>query len=162
MERDVLPWYAYAYFAFGMFMYQTFDAIDGKQARRLDISNPLGMLIDHGFDSFTMTIEGSLIVYLLNFHNTFFYCLTIFLTYLAFYYAMWEDMHIHYTRIGICNIGVTNAQCNIIVTSILTLIFGNIIWEYNLLQLFPNSFINLIGIQIIKPKYFSYAMMVFM
>lgn len=35
-----------------IFLYQTFDAIDGKQARRLGASSPLGQLFDHGCDMF--------------------------------------------------------------------------------------------------------------
>ena len=34
-----------------MFLYQTLDAIDGKQARRTGSSNALGELFDHGCDS---------------------------------------------------------------------------------------------------------------
>lgn len=34
-----------------LFMYQTFDALDGKQARRLNASTPLGQLFDHGCDA---------------------------------------------------------------------------------------------------------------
>jgi phosphatidylglycerophosphate synthase len=35
----------------GLFVYQTLDAIDGKQARRTGSSNALGELFDHGCDS---------------------------------------------------------------------------------------------------------------
>ena len=35
----------------GLFIYQTLDAIDGKQARRTGNSNALGELFDHGCDS---------------------------------------------------------------------------------------------------------------
>ena len=37
--------------AITMFIYQTLDAIDGKQARRTGTSNALGELFDHGCDS---------------------------------------------------------------------------------------------------------------
>lgn len=37
--------------AVGLFIYQSLDAIDGKQARRTGTSNPLGELFDHGCDS---------------------------------------------------------------------------------------------------------------
>jgi phosphatidylglycerophosphate synthase len=37
--------------AAGIFIYQTLDAIDGKQARRTNSSSPLGELFDHGCDS---------------------------------------------------------------------------------------------------------------
>ena len=35
----------------GSFIYQSLDAVDGKQARRTDSSTPLGELFDHGCDS---------------------------------------------------------------------------------------------------------------
>ncbi|CAF2037645.1 unnamed protein product [Rotaria magnacalcarata] len=37
--------------ALGLFIYQSLDAIDGKQARRTNSSSPLGELFDHGCDS---------------------------------------------------------------------------------------------------------------
>ncbi|XP_039044741.1 choline/ethanolaminephosphotransferase 1-like [Hibiscus syriacus] len=43
----------WVHFAHGLllFLYQTFDAIDGKQARRTNSSGPLGELFDHGCDA---------------------------------------------------------------------------------------------------------------
>ena len=40
---------------FGIFWYQTLDAIDGKQARRIDNCSPLGQLLDHNLDQFSHT-----------------------------------------------------------------------------------------------------------
>ena len=34
-------------FALGLFLYTSFDAVDGKQARRTGSSSPLGELFDH-------------------------------------------------------------------------------------------------------------------
>lgn len=45
------PRWASALCALGLFIYQSLDAIDGKQARRTNSSNPLGELFDHGCDS---------------------------------------------------------------------------------------------------------------
>lgn len=52
------PFWAYLQAALGLFLYQTLDAIDGKQARRTGSSSPLGELFDHGCDSMT---QGTLI-----------------------------------------------------------------------------------------------------
>merc|ERR1712233_159046 len=48
------PWPATLAAAIGLFIYQTLDAIDGKQARRTGTSSPLGELFDHGMDSISM------------------------------------------------------------------------------------------------------------
>jgi phosphatidylglycerophosphate synthase len=45
------PAFTYLIGIFGMFMYQTLDAVDGKQARRTGSSSPLGQLFDHGCDA---------------------------------------------------------------------------------------------------------------
>lgn len=45
------PTWAYLACALGLFIYQSLDAIDGKQARRTNSSTPLGELFDHGCDS---------------------------------------------------------------------------------------------------------------
>ena len=45
------PWPATLAAAVGLFLYQSLDAIDGKQARRTGTSSPLGELFDHGCDS---------------------------------------------------------------------------------------------------------------
>ena len=37
--------------ALGFFIYQSLDAIDGKQARRTKSNTPLGELFDHGCDA---------------------------------------------------------------------------------------------------------------
>ncbi|XP_010261906.1 PREDICTED: choline/ethanolaminephosphotransferase 1 isoform X2 [Nelumbo nucifera] len=49
----------WVHFAHGMllFLYQTFDAVDGKQARRTNSSSPLGELFDHGCDALACAFE---------------------------------------------------------------------------------------------------------
>lgn len=47
LDQDMPPW-VYLSFSIGLFLYQTFDAVDGTQARRTRQSGPLGELFDHG------------------------------------------------------------------------------------------------------------------
>ena len=54
LESCVDPW-LYHMLAVSLFVYQTLDAIDGKQARRTKQSSPLGQLFDHGNDALTTT-----------------------------------------------------------------------------------------------------------
>ncbi|KAL8137975.1 hypothetical protein V2J09_003976, partial [Rumex salicifolius] len=50
----------WVHFAHGLllFLYQTFDAVDGKQARRTNSSSPLGELFDHGCDALACAFES--------------------------------------------------------------------------------------------------------
>ncbi|MGH0116507.1 UNVERIFIED_CONTAM: hypothetical protein FKN15_009640, partial [Acipenser sinensis] len=50
-REEVAPGWAFLLSAFGLFIYQSLDAIDGKQARRTNSSSPLGELFDHGCDA---------------------------------------------------------------------------------------------------------------
>lgn len=49
----------WVHFAHGLllFLYQTFDAVDGKQARRTSSTSPLGELFDHGCDALACAFE---------------------------------------------------------------------------------------------------------
>ncbi|KAA3463470.1 choline/ethanolaminephosphotransferase 1 [Gossypium australe] len=49
----------WVHFAHGLllFLYQTFDAVDGKQARRTNSSSPLGELFDHGCDALACAVR---------------------------------------------------------------------------------------------------------
>lgn len=49
--KEEAPWWVYFANGVGLFIYQSLDAIDGKQARRTNSSTPLGELFDHGCDS---------------------------------------------------------------------------------------------------------------
>ncbi len=44
------PAWVHVYNAAAVLMYQAFDAMDGKQARRTGSGSPLGLLCDHGCD----------------------------------------------------------------------------------------------------------------
>ncbi|ORX62447.1 sn-1,2-diacylglycerol cholinephosphotransferase [Hesseltinella vesiculosa] len=49
------PGWIYLSFAIGLWLYSTFDNVDGKQARRTGSSSPLGELFDHGCDALNTT-----------------------------------------------------------------------------------------------------------
>jgi ethanolaminephosphotransferase len=51
LSNDPYPNWVWAYAAVSLFVYQTLDAIDGKQARRTGCGSPLGELFDHGCDA---------------------------------------------------------------------------------------------------------------
>jgi phosphatidylglycerophosphate synthase len=62
--------------ALGLFLYQSLDAIDGKQARRTNSSSPLGELFDHGCDS----VSAGNFLFLKNFDFCFYFDFLVFVT----------------------------------------------------------------------------------
>lgn len=118
--------------AFFQFLYQTLDACDGKQARRIGLSSPLGMLMDHGCDSISSTvIMMSLFQSLRLGLNTYTYTMLM-LVNSAFYLAMWEEYHTHYSRTHILNWGVTEGQLTIVATMLVVAAYQDQILELEL------------------------------
>ncbi|CAG9314002.1 unnamed protein product [Blepharisma stoltei] len=119
--------------AFMIFMYQTFDAIDGKQSRRINQSSPLGMLLDHGCDSLTTSfialtlLQGMSLG--LNKHTIYMYIGAQ----TSFFLITWEEYHTHCCRTQFMNWGVTEAQYMSIMVLVITAIFGPGIWQANII-----------------------------
>ncbi|XP_011498349.1 PREDICTED: cholinephosphotransferase 1 isoform X6 [Ceratosolen solmsi marchali] len=117
--------------AVGLFVYQSLDAIDGKQARRTGTSTPLGELFDHGCDSISTVFVAlsACIAVQLGYYPTwmFFQC---FCAMTLFYCAHWQTYVSGSLRFG--KIDVTEAQFTIITIHLISAIFGPEIWTRKL------------------------------
>ncbi|XP_066591562.1 cholinephosphotransferase 1 isoform X5 [Prorops nasuta] len=117
--------------ALGLFIYQSLDAIDGKQARRTGTSTPLGELFDHGCDSISTVFVAlsACIAVQLGFYPTwmFFQC---FCAMTLFYCAHWQTYVSGSLRFG--KVDVTEAQFTIIIIHLISAIFGPQIWMMEL------------------------------
>ncbi|EDR26746.1 choline/ethanolaminephosphotransferase, putative [Entamoeba dispar SAW760] len=82
-----------------IFLYQTADNLDGKQARRTSNSSPLGELFDHGVDTFMMGIFSMIIVIVFKFDLTTQLFIFIFLL-TVFYMSHWEEYHTNTLVLG--------------------------------------------------------------
>ncbi|XP_043664730.1 cholinephosphotransferase 1 isoform X8 [Vespula pensylvanica] len=113
--------------ALGLFIYQSLDAIDGKQARRTGTSTPLGELFDHGCDSISTVFVAlsACIAVQLGYYPTwmFFQC---FCAMTLFYCAHWQTYVSGSLRFG--KVDVTEAQFTIIGIHLVSAIFGPKIW----------------------------------
>jgi phosphatidylglycerophosphate synthase len=109
----------YIWSAFSLFVYQTLDAIDGKQARRTGTSSPLGQLFDHGCDALQSCIICyiSLQVWKCPPTEPSFYILHLSVLG-VFFCANWEEYHVGVLRtsqlVGSLCIGLTECQFIII------------------------------------------------
>nr|XP_029723909.1 cholinephosphotransferase 1 isoform X1 [Aedes albopictus] len=125
--REEPPRWASALCALGLFIYQSLDAIDGKQARRTNSSTPLGELFDHGCDSIStvfVALSACISVQLGYYPRwMFFQC---FCAMTLFYCAHWQTYVSGTLRFG--KIDVTEAQCTIIGIHLISAIFGPSIW----------------------------------
>ncbi|XP_064112273.1 choline/ethanolaminephosphotransferase 1-like isoform X3 [Macrobrachium nipponense] len=129
--KQEVPRWACFLCALGLFLYQSLDAIDGKQARRTGTSSPLGELFDHGCDSLS-TVFVSLGVACsvrLGTHPywMFFQCM---MAVTLFYCAHWQTYVSGTLRFGF--VDVTEAQFGVIAIHLLSVIFGPSFWSLKL------------------------------
>lgn len=114
--------------AAGLFIYQTLDACDGKQARRTGTSSPLGELFDHGCDSLStvfVALGVCIAVQLGSFPSwMFFQC---FAAITLFYCAHWQTYVSGTLRFG--KFDVTEAQFTVILIHLISAAFGPTIWS---------------------------------
>ncbi|XP_037825265.1 cholinephosphotransferase 1 isoform X1 [Lucilia sericata] len=134
--------------AFGLFVYQSLDSIDGKQARRTNTSSPLGELFDHGCDSIStvfVALSACISCQLGHYPNwLFFQC---FCAISLFYCAHWQTYVSGTLRFG--KIDVTEAQFTIMGIHVISFIFGPEFWMTKLPIVGLNkNYIILLGITI--------------
>ncbi|BEI80465.1 hypothetical protein CcaverHIS002_0109940 [Cutaneotrichosporon cavernicola] len=92
-EGKDLPQWVYASWAFGLFAYQSMDAIDGKQARRLNMGSALGEMFDHGCDAINTSLEVVLACHALGLNRSWWTVASEVASLLNFYASTWEEYH---------------------------------------------------------------------
>ncbi|KAF7680968.1 Choline/ethanolaminephosphotransferase 1 [Astathelohania contejeani] len=86
-----------------LFMYSTFDNVDGKQARRTGEMTPLGQLMDHGVDSLCCFFSLIGLASSLRLGTTFDSICLLFCLLICFYGAAVEEHFTNIFRLGIVN-----------------------------------------------------------
>ncbi|XP_030376746.1 ethanolaminephosphotransferase 1 [Scaptodrosophila lebanonensis] len=94
-DTTPIPSWVWLCTALNIFIAYTLDGIDGKQARRIGLSGPLGELFDHGLDSYTAmliptclySIFGRSQIYSVRPMRMYYVCLTV---YFNFFVSHWE------------------------------------------------------------------------
>jgi ethanolaminephosphotransferase len=128
LSQDVPSWTFFVAALF-QFIYQTLDAVDGKQARRTKSSSPLGQLFDHGCDSFSVTFLILTVAQATKFgvdRDILFAVVSA--VYLLFWISNWTEYHTKVLRTHVANIGVTEVELIIIAVLIVSGVFGQNIW----------------------------------
>jgi ethanolaminephosphotransferase len=91
-----VPRWIFLWNCFSMILYQTFDNMDGKQARRTKSTSPLGLLFDHGCDAINSLFGSTnwMIAMALNPRQDSWGCWVLLLgPYALFFVGTWEEYH---------------------------------------------------------------------
>lgn len=122
------PSWMYFSFAAGLWLYSTFDNVDGKQARRTGTSSPLGELFDHGCDAINCSFAAILQSTAVGLGHSKAAVMLYGIAMLGFYLSTAEEYHT-----GVLYLGYVNAPTEGVILScvifILSGIYGPGIWK---------------------------------
>ncbi|KAI9662102.1 MAG: hypothetical protein M1831_002798 [Alyxoria varia] len=133
LDQDCPQW-VYLSWAAGLFLYQTFDAVDGQQARRTHQSGPLGELFDHGVDACNTSLEVLLFAGTMNLGQGWKTVLTLFGCLSTFYTQTWDEYHTHTLTLGLISGPVEGVLSLCIVFAITALKGGGSFWTQPMLS----------------------------
>ncbi|KAI9146431.1 CDP-alcohol phosphatidyltransferase-domain-containing protein [Paraphysoderma sedebokerense] len=133
------PSWIYYSFAAGIWLYSTFDNVDGKQARRTGTSSPLGELFDHGCDALNCAVGALVQAASLGLGFTWYSCVVTFLTSVAFYFSTWEEYHTGTLYLGYIN-GPTEGLIIACIMSIMSGVYGPELWQSKVHDVAPPTF----------------------
>lgn len=132
LDQDCPPWVYYSW-AVGLFLYQTFDAVDGTQARRTHQSGPLGELFDHGVDALNTSLEVLLFAGSQNMGQSWYTVATLFSSLLTFYVQTWDEYHTKTLTLGIVNGPVEGVLIIVCVYALTGYMGGASFWQRSML-----------------------------
>lgn len=132
------PSWVYYSLAAGLFLYQTFDNVDGKQARRTGSSSPLGELFDHGIDSLNCTLGGIVMCAALGFGSTFKGAVVIVISSWPMFFSSWEQFHTGILYLGFFN-GPTEGIIIACTCMLISAVFGPGVWHVPAVDIFGQS-----------------------
>lgn len=128
------PSWVYASWSIGLFLYQTFDAIDGTQARRTKQSGPLGELFDHGVDALNTSLEVLLFAAAMKFGQGWRTVLVLFASLLTFYVQTWDEYHTKTLTLGFISGPVEGILTLCVVYAFTAIKGGGWYWQQSVLQ----------------------------
>ncbi|ORY24123.1 hypothetical protein BCR39DRAFT_547721 [Naematelia encephala] len=138
--RD-LPSWVYFSWSFGLFAYQSMDAIDGKQARRVGMASALGEMFDHGCDAINTSLEVVLCAHALGLNRSWWTVASEAASLCNFYASTWEEYHTGTLYLSAFS-GPVEGILMICVIYLITAIHpsGQGFWQQPLTSLIPGSF----------------------
>ncbi|KAK7695143.1 hypothetical protein QCA50_002333 [Cerrena zonata] len=129
------PQWVYFTWAAGLFIYQSLDAIDGKQARRTGMSGPLGEMFDHGCDALNTTLEVILAGRALGLGRSWWTVASQAASLANFYLTTWEEYHTGQLYLGVFS-GPVEGILMIVGIYVISGIFGPAFWDTPTLTFF--------------------------
>lgn len=133
LSQDSPSW-CYISYALGIFLYQTFDACDGIQARRTGQSGPLGELFDHCVDAMNTSLSVLIFASVFQLGWGWYLFLSQFGTLCNFYLSTWEEYYTHVLYLSVFS-GPVEGILMVIGAFIATAYYGPQLWSKQIFEL---------------------------
>ncbi|KAL4953618.1 CDP-alcohol phosphatidyltransferase-domain-containing protein [Aspergillus filifer] len=133
LDQDCPRW-VYASCAIGLFLYQTFDGIDGIQARRTKQSGPLGELFDHSVDACNTAFGVLIFSAVMNLGQTWATVLTLFGSTMTFYVQTWDMYYTQVLTLGVISGPVEGVLTLCVVFGFTAIMGGGSFWHQPMLE----------------------------
>ncbi|KAI8097663.1 uncharacterized protein BX664DRAFT_257783 [Halteromyces radiatus] len=130
------PNWVYYTFAFGLFAYQSLDAIDGKQARRTGASGPLGELFDHGCDAINTSLGVMTWASATYLGQSWWTVASLVASLGNFYLSTWEEYHTGILYLGHFS-GPVEGVLMLVGVQLVSGYFGPAVWTLRLEEVAP-------------------------
>lgn len=124
-----IPRWFYIIEAFCYFFYRMLDEMDGKQARRTGNSSPLGLLFDHGLDSFTMGFQTMVLAKCCQVGDNMKAIVCVMAPCASFHFSTLEEYYTGGLFLGPFN-GVTDGSAGVYFAFLIMAIAGNDFWVW--------------------------------
>ncbi|KAG8765098.1 hypothetical protein FRC12_007685, partial [Ceratobasidium sp. 428] len=122
------PTWLYLSFALGLFLYQTFDNVDGRQARKTGTSSALGHVFDHAIDTLNCPMGGLVQVASLGLGHSINGAFFVLVGCIPIWLSTWEEYYTGTLYLGYIN-GPTEGILIAIGVHLISAFFGPGIWH---------------------------------
>jgi len=127
--KSPAPTWTLVVYGLSVFIYQMLDNLDGKQARKIQNSTPLGMIMDHGCDALGLVALGAGITRIFCVDSAALFLVSYVLMVTSFYMSAWVQYHSNGLMIlGRFN-GVDEGIPIIWICAFVSSIFGQDFWQ---------------------------------
>ncbi|ORX62538.1 hypothetical protein DM01DRAFT_1360695 [Hesseltinella vesiculosa] len=144
------PNWVYYTFGAGLFIYQSLDAIDGKQARRTGAQGPLGELFDHGCDAINTSLGVMTWASATYLGQSWWTVASLVASLGNFYLSTWEEYHTGVLYLGYFS-GPVEGVLMLVGVQLITGYFGPALWTLRVEEALPqvqwstNAYSRLVG-----------------
>lgn len=126
--EDAGPAWIYFSFSLGLWLYSTFDNVDGRQARRTGTSSPLGELFDHGCDALNCSFGAIVQMAALGIGHSYQGVIIYAIAGLGFYFSTIEEYHTGTLYLGYVNVP-SEGVVMLCIMYIFSGIYGPQLWQ---------------------------------